>query len=284
MKQYTSLTCFSDIHTLQILSAVAGMLPISGIQDNDSSIVLFFDEGNYNSDIKSTLLSWTDNVEIQFLEEKVEERNWNSEFEKSLEPIRISDNLIITQTWNQDFKENENDYIIYIDPKMSFGTGHHESTRLISRLMLAMEFNDMKVLDVGTGTGILAILAILKNAKHVLAFDNNEWAVNNAKENFKINKVDSKVDNRLCEIKEILENDFDIVLMNIHRNLIIELIPEILKRVKLNEKFSILTSGVLIEDYDSLLETLKLYNLYPYKEAKENEWIATQFKISSIKN
>jgi len=289
MKEYTSLTCYASSPTLEVLTAVAGMLPITGVQENDNSITLFFDEGIYQESFKETLSSWANSNDVEYVLEKVMERNWNSEFEQSLEPVRVAENLIITQTWNP-AAHKADDYVIFIDPKMSFGTGHHESTRLIARLMLELDFTNMNVLDIGTGTGVLAILAALKNAKKITAFDNNEWAYENTLENIALNKtenkiIENKIEVLLCELDSIVlssqsnpqENKYDIVLMNIHRNLIMEMFNDVTKIIKSTQTAQILTSGVLYEDYQSLLDCAKKYNLVPKSEQRENEWIATNF-------
>ncbi|MEP7218870.1 MAG: 50S ribosomal protein L11 methyltransferase [Bacteroidota bacterium] len=278
MKQYEALTCHADRDALDILTAVASTLPITGIVDNDTSITLYFDEGEYNTTMIGTLQSWMpEGADLRVERGTVEEQNWNAEFEQSLQPVRLTDRLVITQSWNPVEPEGPDDLIVTIDPKMSFGTGHHESTRLIARLMPGIDFRDKRVLDIGTGTGVLAIIAKKYGAGHVVAIDNNEWAVENSRENIAMNDA-SDIILTLGELDAVLEDEFDIILANIHRNIIIELLPEMVKRLHAAPEACILTSGVLYADYDSLVEAVAEHGLKPVAEERENEWIATKFQ------
>ena len=281
MKNYDALTCYADRETLDLLIAVGGTLPITGIVDNDMSITLYFDEGVFNDDITETLRAWVpEGKEAEFERGLVEEQNWNAEFEQSLQPVRLTERLVITQSWNPVEPEHEEDLVVTIDPKMSFGTGHHESTRLIARLMTRIDFKGKRVLDIGTGTGVLAIIARKYGAAHILAVDNNEWAVENTRENIALNDTPDIIVN-FGELSDVEENDFDIILANIHRNIIIELLPEMVKKLRPSPESAILTSGVLIADYDTLLEAAIPHHLAPADEERENEWIASQFKIQN---
>ncbi len=277
MKRYTALTCDAERPALDIVLAFSTDLPITGIVDNDHHIVLYFDESDFSDAILDTIRSWLPSgADIAFDRGSVEEQNWNAEFEQSLQPVRVADRLIFTQSWNPVEPEHEEDLVIVIDPKMSFGTGHHESTRLISRLMMELDFRGKRVLDIGTGTGALAIIAVKLGAPYALAFDNNEWAVENAAENVALNDVPAEaIDVRLAELEAIEETGFDIILANMHRNIIIELLPQMVAKFPEGEQGFLLTSGVLFADYESLVDAARENGLHPVDEARENEWIAT---------
>lgn len=278
MKQYDALIARADRNTLDLVVAIGGTLPITGMLDEDNSVALYFDEGTYSDiyaeEIQSQL---PEGMQVQFERIQVEEQNWNSEFEQSLEPIRIAEGLTITQSWNP-VQAEEGELVITIDPKMSFGTGHHETTRLVSRLMMGLDLEGRSILDVGTGTGALAILAAKKNAGRIVAFDNNEWAVENTRENLALNDVSDKVEVYQGELEDLNETDFEVVLANLHRNLIIRLLPGFITKFK-DENTILITSGVLIEDYDSLLEAAAAHQLFPINEERENEWVATVFQL-----
>jgi ribosomal protein L11 methyltransferase len=130
------------------------------------------------------------------------------------------------------------------------------------------------VLDIGTGTGVLAIIAARRGADYVLAFDNNEWAASNALENLQLNGAPGTVEIRQCELEDIRERDFDIVLANLHLNLIVRLLPEIIGRFVNGPNF-LLTAGVLIKDYEWLQQQAGQHGFAPVAEERENEWIAT---------
>lgn len=278
MKQYDALTCYANRETLELLLAVSSTLPITGTLDEDTCITLYFDEGGATPQVIEGLRSWLpEGVEVRIEATNVEEQNWNAEFEASLQPVRIGDRLIITQSWQQD-DADEATLQVVIDPKMSFGTGHHESTRLIAQLLMDLDPAGKRVLDIGTGTGVLAIVAALRGAARTVAFDNNEWAVANTIENLELNGVANHIEIRQCELEEITEGEFDIVLANLHRNIIIQLLPGIVQRMGANNPL-LLTSGVLIEDYQSLLDEAANHGLRPRNEARENEWVATVFGL-----
>ena len=276
MKQYDALTCYANRETLELLLAVSSTLEITGTLDEETSITLYFDEGGATPQAIETLESWLpEGTEIRIEATRVEEQNWTAEFEASLQPVRIGERLIITQSW-QPQQSDEQTLQVVIDPKMSFGTGHHESTRLISLLLMKLDPAAKRVLDIGTGTGVLAIVAALRGAAATIAFDNNEWAVANTIENVALNGVANQIDVRQCELEEIAEGEFDIILANLHRNIIIQLLPGIVQRMGANSPL-LLTSGVLIEDYQSLLDAAANHGLRPIDEARENEWVATVF-------
>jgi ribosomal protein L11 methyltransferase len=275
MKHYDALVCHADRDTLDLVTALSSRLPITGILDNESNIVLYFDGGVVDEALVEEIRSWAPpEMPIEIEREEVEEQNWNAEFERSLEPVRVTDGLVITQSWNP--VDAPGALVVTIDPKMSFGTGHHESTRLISRLMMGLDFEERTVLDVGTGTGALAIIAAKRGAARVVAFDNNEWAVDNALENFERNGVENEIELVLGELAAIDLHGVDIILANLHRNLIIELLPELARRFGTRER-TLLTSGVLIVDYDGLIEAAAAQGLRVIEDVRENEWVATRF-------
>lgn len=277
MKHYDVLIARADRETLDLIVAFSDILPITGMLDEDDSVALYFDEAEFKSDYIDQLQGLLpEGSEVNFERGTVEEQNWNSEFEKSLEPVRVTENLIITQSWNP-VEHRENEMVVVIDPKMSFGTGHHESTRLIARLMMGLDLTGKSVLDVGTGTGSLAIIAAKRGAARVVAFDNNEWAVENTRENLELNNEAASVETILGELDDVQATGFDVVLANLHRNLIIRLLPGFIAKFSGPDSM-LLTSGVLIEDYDSLLDAARDHGLVPVAEERENEWIASQFK------
>src|SRR4051794_6621684 len=135
MRHYDALTFHAPRPTLDLIIAVSGTLPITGVLDEENSITLYFDEGVLDDGIREQIAAWIpDDVHVEMQVGEVEEQNWNAEFEESLEPVWLSDDLVITQSWHPIEQSPNGPLTIIIDPKMSFGTGHHESTRLIARL------------------------------------------------------------------------------------------------------------------------------------------------------
>ncbi|MBC8144857.1 MAG: 50S ribosomal protein L11 methyltransferase [bacterium] len=275
MKHYDALAFYADRPSLELLTAFSTRLPITGVLDNDASIVMYFEDGVVDDALIDEIRSWLpEGSDVDIEREEIEEQNWNAEFERSLEPVWVTDDLVITQSWNP--VDGGDALVVTIDPKMSFGTGHHESTRLISRLLMRIDVKGRSVLDVGTGTGALAIIAARRGAERVVAFDNNEWAVDNARENFERNDVVNAIELVQGELADVAMRDVDVIVANLHRNLIIELLPELAKRFGALDR-TLLTSGVLISDYDGLIAAAAEQGLRVIEDERENEWVATRF-------
>ncbi|MBC7937101.1 MAG: 50S ribosomal protein L11 methyltransferase, partial [Rhizobacter sp.] len=161
-----------------------------------------------------------------------------------------------------------------ITPKMSFGTGHHATTFLVIQQMSALNFKDKSVIDFGTGTGVLAILAEKMGAASILAIDNDERSINNSEENIAANGCD-KIDLRLAN-EMIFEEKADIILANINLNVIIDNIRKIKDAVKNNG--SVLLSGLLVVDEETIKEVLKTNNFDIEKITNKNGWISVLVK------
>lgn len=204
----------------------------------------------------------------------LEERNWNAEWEKTLQPIEVSPRIVITQS-GKTVPNLDGRIAIEINPKMSFGTGYHETTRLMIRaLETAMQPTDF-VLDIGTGTGVLAIAARkLGNLNPILAVDNDEWSVENALENIAANGCDDIDVQRLDALQEIERllsmRQWSLILANLNRNALEKLLPTLAARAP---RAKTLLSGILKYDREWLYQLLRRlrYDL-PYL-AEEGEWL-----------
>ena len=277
MKAYDVLIARGDRDHLDTLLACGEIVPITGMLDEENAISFYFDGGVLDEGIIARLESFVPAGSVRFERGEVAEQNWNLEFEKSLQPVRVTDDLIITQSWNG-VDAPAGTLVVTIDPKMSFGTGHHESTRLIARLMTTLDLGGKSLLDVGTGTGALAIIAAKRGATRIVAFDNNEWAVENTRENIALNDVDDAIELFLGELDDLAAETFDVIVANLHRSLITRLLPDLRARLA-GPDARLLTSGVLIEDYDELLAPARANGFEPIAEERENEWVATMFGL-----
>lgn len=204
--------------------------------------------------------------------EEIEERNWNSDWEKGIQPLEVGP-FFIRPTWSN--KEPGKDQILMeIDPKMSFGTGYHETTRLMLKQLANLDLTGKKVLDAGTGTGVLGIAALKLGAASVFAFDIDPWSIRNASENALINSVSDQFEIREGGAEVIPETEFDLAAANINRNEIIRILPILKKAVA--ENGHILLSGLLKTDKDMVLKKIKELKLKYINEVSENEWILIQ--------
>jgi len=185
--------------------------------------------------------------------------DWNAQWESTLKPLRVSNRITIAPSWNPSPPAPDT-IDLTIDPKMSFGTGYHESTRLILRLAEEYVRPGSTFLDVGTGTGVLAIAAIRLGAHSAVAVDIDPWSFENALENIRLNGVETSVTVMRGSVHDVPESKFDIVAANIQRSVIEPALPELLRR--------------LTEDREPITTSLQQQGLIPRRELCENEWIA----------
>ncbi len=212
------------------------------------------------SDVSFSIISITE----------LQQQNWNEEWEKTIQPIHISEKIIITPSWHPIVEEKEK-IVITIDPKMSFGTGYHESTRLMLRMMEQCISPHVTVLDIGTGTGVLAIAAIKLGAASALSIDIDEWSANNGNENIDRNNLRGKVEIRTGSLEVVPEISFTIILANIIRATILELLPDMISKLAPNG--FLLLSGLLAEDRTGIEQALLSHHCIVTSVLQENEWI-----------
>lgn len=248
---------------------------IENLLEEDGLIKIYFDESDSGKIdlLKNDLLVNKIIKEKDFVFEKLENRNWNEEWENTIEPVYIKDKMIIYPSWKKDeLKDTEGKILIEIDPKMSFGTGHNETTQLVLELMSEnIESTEEKMLDFGTGTGILTIAGIKMGVDHAVAIDIDEDSIENAEEYFQKNSVHENVTLLKANISEIDEDSFDIVCANIIRSVIIENIEHISGKIKPNGKLFL--SGILLSEDQEILEYLTQYYFEIQDIISSAEWI-----------
>ena len=206
-------------------------------------------------------------VEISYTYQEMPNINWNEEWEKNFEPINVENQVSI----RAEFHENQNlPHEIIIQPKMSFGTGHHATTYLMIQQMLDMDFENKTVLDMGCGTSVLAIFAKQKGAGKTVAIDIDEWSVENSKENAERNNVDLDISQGTAD--NLGAENFDIILANINRNILISDIPTYVS--VLNNGGQLLLSGLCFFDVDDILEVCNEQKLILKRKLQREEWVS----------
>lgn len=203
-----------------VLAAELGEIGFDTFIPVDNGLQAFIASDKYSSDALSQLISdFVFDATISYNVTNIESKNWNEEWEKHyFEPIIIDNRCVIHSSFHKDIPQLEFD--ITIDPKMSFGTGHHETTSLVIGELLNMNLANKRVLDMGCGTSVLAILAAMKGATDLLAIDIDEWCTENSAENITLNNVKGiKIMQGGAELLNNLQ--FDIILANINRNILL---------------------------------------------------------------
>ena len=229
-----------------------------------------FDQQALDAHLTTYLAMFSFSYEINLILQK----NWNEVWESNFEPIQIRDKVYVRATFHA--HKPEFPYEIVIDPKMAFGTGHHETTSMMMDLMLDADFSDKKVLDMGCGTGILAILAGKLGAKDITAIDYDPVCYESTIENSALNNID--VIKALCGSKEAIPDEqYDIILANINRNILLD---------QMNCYSGVLKPGGQIyfsgfyesPDLDIIKEEAAKYGLKYISHKKTKDWVAAKFK------
>jgi ribosomal protein L11 methyltransferase len=281
MKNYKEFVVTTQPFLPEIISGLFWQFDISGIVEEDNSFRIFTNEssGPDAGTISEMLNSLVDqNIISGFsLEENIiEDKNWNEEWEKNINVIEVSDKIVIKPSFRE-YREKPGQIVITIDPKMSFGTGSHQSTKLTLQLMEKYVEKGLKVLDIGSGTCILSIASIKLGANNAVAIDNDEWCYENGIENCSLNNVSSSVNILLGDISNISENDFDIILANIQKNVLINIAEEIRDRLKKNGL--VILSGLLIADEEDILNKYLSLQFKLVEKKQMDEWIALVLRI-----
>jgi len=262
-----------------LISSIIWELEIDGINEEDNYLFVFASE---NSMVNKTNLSdqlnklkkekLIENFKIK--EELIQNKNWNEEWEKTINVVKVSDRIVIKPSFRE-YKKKKNEIIITIDPKMSFGTGEHATTKLVIQMLEKHIKTGDKILDVGSGTGILAIAAVKLGADSAIAIDNDDWCFENCIENGKLNNVEDKIDIRNCELSQVKEKDFSVVISNIQKNVLKDLAIEFKRRI--NEKGTLILSGLLVNDKQEMIEYYSTYGLDFLESKQLEEWISLVF-------
>lgn len=223
-----------------------------------------------NSKLQETLLNFPLDAQFTFSFNELEEKNWNEEWEKNyFRPIVINDECIIHSSFHK--PEGVYAYSILIDPKMAFGTGHHQTTSLVLKELLSMNLSGKSVLDMGCGTAVLAILASMKGAAPITAIDIDEWAYRNAKENIALNNAD-QIEVLLGGAKMLGKQSFDVILANINRNILLQDIPSYVN--VLHKGGSLIMSGFYKEDIPLIREKCEKFGLLFSRFSELDNWVS----------
>jgi len=276
MKKYFAYKIYTQPFDSDLLSGLMWEFDINGLLENDDHISIFTSDNSPANEeqFKAALMKLKNEkfIESFKIEKKIlEDKNWNEEWENSREVIRISERIVIKPTFKE-YSAKPNEIVLTIDPKMSFGTGEHQTTKLILRLLEKYVQPGMKVLDVGSGTGILAITSVKLGASKAVAVDSDEICLENCNENCSLNQVSESVQIIIGEIDTVEENDFDLILANIQRNVLIEIADAI--KSKLKSKGIVILSGLLVEDRESIQKKYHSIGFKTLQVEKLDEWIA----------
>lgn len=253
-----------------ILSALLCEVGFESFVPDDAGVSAYIQTEQYDRNaVDEVLAQYPFNAKIDVVEEFIEGEDWNSEWEKNyFQPIVFEDRCVVHSSFHKDYPVAE--YDIVIDPRMAFGTGHHETTSLMMERLLNADLEGKAVLDMGTGTGILAILAAMRGAGKVLGVEIDPPAYENALDNIQLNNV-LQVEIRLGGAETVVEKEaFDFVLANINRNIIMADIDKYAGALKSGGRMFL--SGFYVEDVPMLEEKAQEFSLKLESVKEKNRW------------
>ena len=256
----------------EILIAELGFAGFESFVENENGVTAYIQKEDWNSEILEDIsILKSEEFLIDFDKNEVAQTNWNSEWEKNFEPIQVDDLVSIRAPFHEDKKLA---YDIVIEPKMSFGTGHHETTHMMIQHLVTLDLENKKTLDMGCGTGILAIFAEMKGAKPIDGIDIDNWCYLNSIENAERNN---------CKAISFFEGDatllttqkYDVIIANINRNILLADMKTYTNC--LLEKGVLLLSGFYKEDIPTIDAEVSKYGLHLEKTIERNNWVSLKY-------
>lgn len=245
---------------------------ITSFEERENTIDIYIQPDERDKFLTGFMNNYTGgNTELVL--EEIENRNWNEEWEKSIEPVFIADRIIIYPSWKKEEVRKYKDRIkIQIDPKMAFGTGHNETTCLVLELMTKhLGRKPGYLLDYGCGTGVLAIAGIKMGASKAVANETDEDSIENAKECFAANRVSGKVKLYQAPLEGVKEKNFDVICANIISSVIISTLG--LMKTKLKKNGKLFLSGILREEKSKISTALKKHGFEILEIEARAEWL-----------
>jgi len=239
-----------------------------GMEEIDGGLITYADATSINIGELNLLV---EELGLSFSKTNIEEKNWNALWESNFEPVIIPGKIHVRAHFHPPLENIEHE--ILITPKMSFGTGHHATTRMMMKAMLAIDFKAKTTIDFGTGTGILAILAEKLLSSQIEAIDNDSWSVTNVEENIAANNC-TKITIQLGTNLDCF-GEADVLLANINKSVLLEHVLSIREHLKPNG--SLLISGLLAGDYDDIIEKYAPIFGNKHEVFHDSGWIAILF-------
>ncbi len=243
---------------------------LTGIEETKDGLIAYWEEEYFPEE---DLMEMAGDNGFTFEQEKLADRNWNEEWEKNFSPVCIDGFCSVRAAFHP--TPGQVLYDIMITPKMSFGTGHHATTASMIRMMKNIDFSGKNVLDFGTGTGVLAILAEKMGASAVMAIDNDEWSFANAVENCGCNNTEHVMVKQATLSDLNPEDKFDIILANINRHILLEYMHDMSNVARADATF--LLSGILTEDIPLITASAEANGFVYREEVIENNWVCMKF-------
>ncbi|MCK8815920.1 50S ribosomal protein L11 methyltransferase [Natroniella sulfidigena] len=275
--------------TYQAFAAITNLLDEFGIgsifkealsQESEDEILVkaYCDEDSFSSRKFAELKKKITNLKEYDLDigsgklrvNELQEEDWANNWKENFKPLKVTDKIVIKPTW-EDYQASADEIIIEIDPGQAFGTGQHETTTSCLEMIEKYLKPEMNCLDIGTGTGILAIAAAKLEAGATVGIDISPVAITAAQENAQLNQVADEIEFLEGDLVEVVDQDYDLVIANILPHIILDLIPDLKEVIKPDGKF--ILSGIVEEKLDRVKERLQEYQFKVEEVVQKNEWV-----------
>lgn len=271
MSYFTRLAVSCAPEAAEILIAETAECGFDTFMETGSGFEAFAEEDRFDGNaLKELQMRYQDSLPFTFALDRVVKENWNEQWERSFEPVVVDDRCVVRASFHQ--PDRHYPYEIIVTPKMSFGTGHHQTTWLMLKVQLDLDQQDKDVMDAGCGTAILAIMAAKRGARFVDAFDIDEWSTVNGGENLSVNSC-PQVRLRQGSIRTLdFDRTFDVILANINRNILLDEMAEYAHHLK--PEGILVLSGFYVDDASVLLDTAVPLGFTERKREDREGWCA----------
>ena len=251
-----------------IITAKLNEIEFESYQQTEYGLQAYIQERLFNKDLLNDSFSILENkVDFSFKIKEIKQQNWNASWESSFQPVVINEKCIVRAAFHQ---KTDVEFEIVITPKMSFGTGHHATTFLMMNAMFNLDFINKNILDIGSGTGVLSVLAEKLGAKNILGIDIDNWAFENSKENTILNNC-NRINFEIGDVSNLEDKKFDVILTNINRNIILKDLDNY--SAALNSGGQMLLSGFYTDDESLILSKAEKLNLNFQMRKQKDNWL-----------
>ncbi|MDR1585415.1 MAG: 50S ribosomal protein L11 methyltransferase [Prevotellaceae bacterium] len=257
-----------------LLSAALGEIGFESFALSENGLTAYIQPAHFSDiELQKLIANFEYASVFHYKITKIKSKNWNEEWEKNyFEPIVIGNECVIHSSFHINIPKLR--YDIVIDPKMAFGTGHHESTRLVVEQLLKNDLTGKNVLDMGCGTAVLAVLAMMLGAKSAVAVDIDDWCTRNAEENIALNNI-TGIEVVLGGAEQLEDRHFDVILANINRNILLNDMKRYAACLEPEEELYM--SGFYVEDIPVLEAEAKRNSLSFIEFKEKNNWAVVKF-------
>ncbi len=256
-----------------LLIAALGDIGYESFENTDTGFLGYIAASDYDPQTtQGVLQSYSENCSVSFSYKEIAATNWNADWEKNFSPITVGERIHVRAPFHP---ASEAEYEIVIEPKMSFGTGHHQTTHLMLEHLLDLGLKEKEVLDMGSGTAVLAIMACMRGAQKATAIDIDAWCGENGLENAQRNGIDN-IEVLVGTAEQLPKAPvYDVIIANINRNVLLEDMPAYV--ACLRERGAVLLSGFYQSDLEIITERCKECGLVYQDHKSKDNWVAAKF-------